>query len=312
MYWKELTYGFKRYGIYLVIAVFMAVFLSKFTVISVNIQNDVLKVMTVKNDMKANDFLKKLSDDIQITSISDIKKGLNQINSQKNMDVFVYFERNSKVLQIVINPKSSKSKDIDFLFRQFKTNTDYQLNILEKKEGTQSENERYKNIFNSFFFILTFVCVLIPYKMFVDESKTLKAIILSPVKNNSILTAKILSTSLIFSVACLYFLVSYDLSLNVILILFLVGLLYSLFGILFGIFSDRIVISFIFYPILIIITILPMILNNMLDYVSLINTLNNDMSKLLLILCFQILIFLILFYGLTVVFKLKLRSERIG
>lgn len=306
MYWKELTYGFKKYCTYLIITIFVAMFLNKFAVISIDTQKDSLNVITINSDKEANEFMKNFLTDVKISHVSSIDTGIADINGKTKADAFVYYIKDT--LQVIINPTSTKSQDIDFIFSQFKTNTDYSLNLMDENRETQSENDRLKNIFNSFSFVLTFLCILIPYKMFIDEKKTLKALLFSPIKNNSILSAKILTTSLLLAVACLFFLVAYDLSLNLISVLFLFGMLYILFGLLFGIFSDRKVISFVLYPVLILITLSSMIMNNKMDYVSLITILNEDIYKLLGV---QGLLFLAMFYSLTYVFKVKLRRDRI-
>jgi len=245
---------------------------------------------------------------------------LNIINNtkkyKKDLDAFVFYQEDKNSLQVIVNPLSSKSQDIKFIFQNLKNNTDYTLKTLNKKsdvvvDKSAVENEKLRNIFNSFSFILTIVCLFIPYKMLVDEKNTLTAIVFSPVKNNSILLSKIMYTCLLYLLGCLYSMFSFDLSINTVIVLFLLGPIYCVFGLLSGIFCKSKYISYLFYPLSTVLIILPMIINKMLDYKKIIDSLNNDIVVLLCTISIELLLFMVLYFGLNYVFKMKLRRNRI-
>lgn len=311
MYWKEMQVIFRKYYGFLLVAIIMVMFFSKFNSVITDAKGESLKILVIKEDKIVTEILSNYASNIEFTYVSNQNEGINIMKNKSDIDAFVYYQEKNNALQVIINPISSKSKDIQFIFQNIKYSTDYKLTILNKESNAQEENERLRNIFNSFSFILTLVCFFIPYKMLADEKNTLTAIVLSPVKNSTILLAKIMSVCLLYSVGCFYFMISFDLSIKIIVILFLIGAILSLFGLLAGIFSNNKYITYLFYPLTGIIIMLPFVINKMIDYKNLIWTLNNSISAFLLIVLLEILIFVIFYIALNFVFKVKIRRDRV-
>jgi hypothetical protein len=311
MYWKDLTVGFKKYYGFLIVAVIMVMFLTKFNAVMGDDKSESMKILTMTNDNAANELLINAISDVELTHISTQNEGLSMINSSKNLDAFVLYQKENNLLTVIINPQSSKSQDLKFIFENLKTSTEYSLKVLDKQIIATVENEKLRNIFNSFSFILTLVCLFVPYKMLVDEKNTLTSIVFSPVKNSNILASKIMYTCVLYLIGCLYFMASFDLSIKIIAVLFLLGPIYCVFGLLPGIFCKSKYISYLFYPLSFVVMMLPMIIGKMLDYKNIIDSLNNNNVTLICTMLFELLLFVVLYYGLNYVFTLKLRRERI-
>lgn len=311
MYWKEMTYGFKKYHIYLIIAILMAMFLSKLNVLSLAPQDaGRLRILALSGDATAAAFLEKHFPEAEVMVATGYEEGMKLLNSKKDTDVLVYHQKKDDSLKVIINPISDKSNYLEYIFGMYRVETDYTLKVLEPKGNAVTEAERLRNIFNSFSFVLTFICLMMPYRMMADERKTLTALVFSPADNNAILWAKLLCTAFIYSVACLYFMVAFDLPASLISVVFLLGLIYSVLGMAAGIFSDYKVVSIMFYPLFLGMTILPMVINRVVDYPAVIRILNTDLWAMAVALLSQLVLLAIVCYSLGLLFKLKLRKER--
>lgn len=311
MYWKELNFGFLKYYGFLLMSIIMVMFLSKYNSVLVDVKSESINILTVGNDKKTNDLLSNTIPEASIVNVSDHNEGLTKINNSNDMVAYIFHENDNNSFQVILNPKSSKAVDVNGIFENLKNTTEYSLKVLNKELDSADENNNLRNIFNSFSFILTFVCLFVPHKMYTDEKNTLVAIVLSPIKNSTILPAKIISTCLIYFVGCLYFTYSFNLSINVFIVLFLLGPIYSVFGLLAGILSKNKYISYSFYPISALLILLPFFINRMLNYKKIIYALENNVITLLMTVSFQLIIFFILFLCLNNIFKVSLRRERI-
>jgi hypothetical protein len=148
--------------------------------------------------------------------------------------------------------------------------------------------------------------------MFIDEKKTMNALVFSPIKNYEIIIAKTVSTILLFCFATLFFHVSQELSLKETFLIFLIGLIYIPIGLLMGIFTDNKIVSAIFYPIMLISIVFPIALKNALEKITKVYDMAMSNNWSFIVDSFiLIIIFLMMMLLVNYVFLLKLRRERV-
>ncbi|WP_368487947.1 ABC transporter permease [Clostridium sp. BJN0013] len=313
MLWKDIKFSIRKYYIYVLMPAIFIMFFTKFNAKVANTSPDVLKVAIISNDKMMSQYIENTQGAFKISYyVEDLANGYKIVENKNDVDAFVFYDEKSKIIKVVENKSTTNSKYVGSVLKQILNKTDFQIKYIGEYQPDINNMDKFKYLLNSFTFILTFVCILLPYKMFVDEKKTLSALILSPIKNYEIIFSKTICTILLFSIDALFFYVSQGISIKEIILLFLVGLIYISLGMFMGIFSDSKKVSVMFYPFMFIVMIFPSFLTKPFNKLSnaFYNAIENNwifvLDMLILLIVFSIMILIV-----NYIFMLKLRRERI-
>ena len=305
MLWKDINFIMKNYYKYIVIVIIFLVILSKFNSSSTSNMNDSVKIYTLVNDTIVNNVVESNKEFFVVEKIENLEQGYKKINENKDVDAIVFWNKDKESIDIYQN--TNKGNDIKVVLNQMINKLDYELKYI----GNNSEDEklRLENLITKFSFIAIFVCLIIPYKMIVDERKYMKAIVFSPIKNYSIILSKVICTILLYSIILLYFYFAENLSIKELILFSLNGLLFIPIGTIMGVMSESKIASIIS---LIIMFMCPVIMSNIINNnMDGILYLLNDNYMFLMVGILAVIIFIAINIIATYIFNIKLRRDRV-
>jgi|GEM_PF-4427612 len=311
MFWKEYNFNFKKYCKYLIFIIIILTIVSKMTQSNEQISDSTdLNVVLLKNDEIAKTFILDISDDIQINYVSYIE-GDNKF--QNNEDVFVNYNMNTNCLDVIINPDSSDTEVIGTIFQQSQNRSEFDLKVLENPNSKKDDtiNIYLKDQLNMLLAVISIAFILIAYNLFVSEKKVLPTIVYSPEKNNNIIHSKMLLLIFMNLVVCLYLFFANSIHYKLILIIFLIIQLYSLFGLIFGVMYNQKKFSGIFWFLVLGLNIGQLYYIKSINLTNVINYLHKTF-QFLLVIVIQIFILIVGYILLLKLLKYSFECERKG
>jgi hypothetical protein len=272
-------------------------------IITTSLQPDVEKpIIALSGNLEAQ-IEGEIHETLKIERITSTEEGIHMVE-RSIVDAFVLVE-DSRIL-IFRNDRSLKSYYVRPAIKKAVTTSPIQI------EYIGNENSIKKELF-SLFFLFIFVGFGMPALLFQDDKDVINALLLSPVKNRTIVMSK-LGTAVVLLVLLGFFYLLYidTVKLNLFVVIVVIGLNCTALGTLFGIFYDNKYVSLLIYPIMLFFMILFLFPNPLSDWITEIMNSVFFSSKIPLV---PVIILLLTFAGLLlltfVFFGMKIKMKRV-
>ncbi len=268
MYWKELNISLKKYCTYAVLVIAIIMISLKFTQTEEASESLNVMVAVLEDDTVSRDYLRSNFNDFKIIPVKNRAEG-NRFAG--NADTFFYYNRVTDVFDVIINPTRANAELISNIFRQSMNQTDFTLEVLEKSNAGSDawQLEDLKGGMSMFLTIASVAFILISYNLYTSEKHTLDMIIYSPEKTNHIFHAKLCIILFLNVLLCSYYGISVGLPFSIGLLIFFLMMLYSFFGFIFAVMSEKKYITVLFWLLFLFLVISQMFILRVLDITSL-------------------------------------------
>lgn len=292
MFWKQFSFDSRRYALLIIGIVVALMFLGRMAG-STPVQQDFheFSLAVEEPDTQAQEFIRENlpgSEMVFLASFDDESPDF------KDTDAFVSTSGNDEAVRVVINPFSSNAEILELIINQLSITTEYRPVV---KDAPEHESSVHVQVF----LILYAVAVmLIAYSSVLDEKNMLTALLCSPMRDSDIVIAKLCMVWFFALILCCFECFLYGTDLRVAVLLLLLGGVYGLIGILFGVLKGQKMATAIFWGILIVISMAQIAAGHVVNVDSLISMFGVS------------LIALIMVAGVLLVLTLKVFSWRIN
>ncbi len=300
---KEFFFIIKKHWLYILVSILVLIMLVDY---SPSAKIGIPNVVLLRDNEIESILYEKIKPLFRTQYVETLGKG-KSIVAKSMADAFIFVEKDSGIIHIVRNDKSSLSYYVKPLVEQALNESRIKIVYIGK------DSSDINKLVNSIYFIFSLICFFISVQLFKDDDKVFDALMLTPITIKRIVLTKCaaVATVLTMMVLC-YTIVLGELRVGFMLMFLSIGLIYIAIGILIGIFVNNKLISLLSYPLILLFIILPQIPNSAMGQLNSIleNTLISDILPIYVILILLVLFVLMIAFDIWT-FDLKTRRSRI-